>query len=332
MLVARRAVVGDLSGTFVAEALVGVSPGGRFLTMLRVAVAWFRLLLWPAHLQIDYSPREIVASTGLGPIEIFGTLLLLAPVVSAWMLRRKVPAYSFGVVWCAIALFPVSNVVVPTAIVLAERTLLLPSVGFVLGLGALAAFVLPRLPRAAPRLLAVACGILVAAGLARSIERQRVWRNDAFLAVRSVQDAPNSFRAQRIFGDVAFDLRQPQVAADAYARALELAPAIQRWRVHNDIARTFRRAGENEAEAEHLRASLAAEPNQEDTRGYLVASDLALGRYDDASRQADSALARGGTPAVFDGLRRLADSAAKAGAPPGSVRIAINTGAVRRGP
>ena len=66
VLLARRAVVGDLAGTFVAEALVGVSFVGRCLTMLRVAVAWLRLLLWPAHLQIDYSPQEIVASTSVG--------------------------------------------------------------------------------------------------------------------------------------------------------------------------------------------------------------------------------------------------------------------------
>ena len=90
--------------------------------------------------------------------------------------------------------------------------------------------------------------------------------------------------------------------------------------------------GETNAEAEHFRASLAQRPDQEDTRGYLIAADLALGAYDEAMRLADSALARGGTPAVFAGLRRLADSAAKAGAPPGSVRIRINAGAVRRGP
>jgi len=180
--------------------------------------------------------------------------------------------------------------------------------------------------------LAWACALLVALGIARSAERQRVWRNDAFLAVRSVQDAPNSFRTQRIFGDVAFDLRQPQLAVPAYARAIELAPAAQRWRVRNDIARTYRRMGETKTEAEYLRGSLADRPDQEDTRGYLIAADLALGLYDEASRQADSALARGGRPTVFSGLRRLADSAASAGAPAGSVRVGITTGDVRRGP
>jgi hypothetical protein len=333
VLAVRRAVVGALAGTFVAEALVGVSFAGRCLTMLRVAVAWLRLLSWPAHLQIDYSPQEIIASTSVGPVEVFGAVALAALLVSAWLLRRKSPAYAFAVAWCAVALFPVSNVIVPTGIVLAERTLFLPSVGFVLGVVALAALAAARLPAVVTRsVLPAVCGILVILGVARSAERQRVWRNDAFLAVRSVQDAPKSFRAQRIFGDVAFDLRQPQLGLPAYARALELAPVEQRWRVHNDIARAFRRMGDTNAEAEHLRASLAQRPDQQDTRGYLIAADLALGSYDEAVRLADSALARGEAPTVFAGLRRLADSAAKAGAPAGSVRIGINTGDVRRAP
>ena len=333
VLVVRRLVVGEIAGTFVAEALVGVSFVGRLLTMLRVAVAWLRLLLWPAHLQTDYSPQEIVASTTLGSLEAFGALLLVGIVASAWVLRRRSPVYAFGVAWCAIGLFPVSNVIVPTGIVLAERTLFLPSVGLVLGVVALSVLAAERLSAVmVKRALPAVCAIAVALGVARSAERQRVWRDDAFLAVRSVQDAPNSFRMQRVFGDVAFDLRQPQLGVAAYSRAIELAPIAQRWRVHNDIARTFRRMGETTTEVEHLRASLTQRPDQQDTRAFLITADLALGAYDEAAKLADGAIARGDAPAVFAGLRKLADSAAKAGAPPGSIRVGINTGAVRRGP
>ena len=182
------------------------------------------------------------------------------------------------------------------------------------------------------RALVALSGVLIVAGIIRSAERQRVWRNDAFLAVRSVQDAPRSFRLQRIYGDVAFDVGQPDAGTAAFDAALALAPAEQRWRVHNDIARTYRRLGAVANEAEHLRASVAQRPEQEEARAYLIGAELTLGEYADAARQADSALARGSAPKVFSGLRRLADSAAKVGAPPGSVRIAISTGDVRRAP
>ena len=331
VLAARRAVLGDVAGTFVAEALVGVPFTGRLLTLLRVAVAWIRLFAWPAHLQADYGAQEVVASTSFGPIELAGMAILLAITVSAWLMRRKCRAYAFGVVWCAIALFPVSNLLVPTAIVLAERTLFLPSVGFVLAVGGLLSLAAERFPQLVrPRGLAIACAILVVAGVARSIERQRVWRDDAFLAVRTVQDAPLSFRAQRIFGDVAFDLQRMEIATTAYDEALNLAPPAQRWRVRNDIARTYRRAGQTKIEAEHLRASLADRPEQQDTRGYLISAELSLGNYNDAARQADTALVHGGDPAIFKGLRQVADSAAKINAPAGSVRVRLTTGLVRR--
>src|SRR5262249_58222502 len=61
-LAAIRSLVlaGRVFGAFPAEALVGAGLGGRMLTMLQVVPKWFRLLLWPAHLQIDYSPNEIM--------------------------------------------------------------------------------------------------------------------------------------------------------------------------------------------------------------------------------------------------------------------------------
>lgn len=337
VLIARRIVLGDVGGSFVAEALVGVPPAGRVLTMLRVVVAWLRLLVWPAHLQLDYAPQEIVASHSLGPREIAGLLILSMTIVTAWRLRRRAPAFSFAVAWCAVALAPVSNVLIPTGIVLAERTLFLPSIGFCLGVGALAELVLREFRELAARpgvarAAMTALGFLLLTGLARSAERQRVWRNDAVLAIRTVQDAPKSFRAQRVFADVALDLNQPQLALPAYERALELAPEAQRWRVRNDIARTYRRRGDVSTEAELLRASLAQFPAQEDTRGYLVAAELALGHYGEAALQADSALARGGSSTVFAGLRTLADSAEKASAPAGTIRVILNTGDVRRGP
>jgi hypothetical protein len=164
-------------------------------------------------------------------------------IVTAWRLHRRAPAFSFAVAWCAVALAPVSNVLIPTGIVLAERTLFLPSIGFCLGVGALAELVLREFRELAARpgvarAAMTALGFLLLAGLARSAERQRVWRNDAVLAIRTVQDAPKSFRAQRVFADVALDLNQPQLALPAYERALVCA-TTSRARIVG--AATFRR-------------------------------------------------------------------------------------------
>ncbi len=334
VILLRLAVLeGRFAGNFTAEALQGLTMGGRALTMLKVVPQWARLLFWPAHLQADYSPQELIASTRFGLVEALGLVLLLGTLTAGWLARRRAPVFSFGVAWMAIALLPVSNWLIPTGILLAERTLFLPSVGMVLGLGGLVAAGLrskagsPSPGRAELRLVTAG---LVLAGVVRSGERQRIWRNEVFFSVRSVQDAPRSFRTQRAYGEVLFELGQRELALEAYQRAMVLAPAGQAWRVRNDLARRFRLLEETAPEVEQLRRSLEEQPAQEDTRGYLIAGYLSLGRYADAAREADTALALGATPKVFQGLRALADSAARVGAPPGSVRIRISTGPTER--
>jgi tetratricopeptide (TPR) repeat protein len=328
MVFLRRTVLGgEFAGTFTAEALEGLSAGGRALTMLQVVPQWARLLLWPAHLQADYSPQEIVASTGLGPVELFGAALLLGALALAWLARKRAPVVSFGLAWMAVALLPVSNVLLPTAVVLAERTLFLPSVGFVLVVGGLAASVKSRLERRPAwgrRAAQVACGVLVVAGVARSAERHRVWKNDDTFAFRSSADAPRSYRMQQAFAQLLFKLDYRNEAVAVYQEAIMLAPPRHVWRLRNNLASLFLEMGEAGRALEHLRESLRVDPTQDETRQYLTLAYLALGAYADAARQADTALIRGGAPQTFGTLRALADSATMAGAPAGSIRIRIH--------
>jgi len=337
-------LAGSFSGQWTAEVLEGLSLGGRALTMLTVVPEYLRLLVWPAHLRLDYGPQEMVASTGFGPREALGALLLAALLAAAAWGWRRATVLAFGLAWAGLMILPFSNVLIPTGNLMAERFLFLPSVGFVLAAGGLVVVAARGIvegpspataPRGTPaaegtvRARQVATGVLavlVVAGVARSAERHRVWRNEAFLSVRGVQDAPRSFRAQRAYAEVLFDLNQRELAEAAYREALTLAPPSHRWRVRNDLARRYRALGETAPEVDQLRASLAEQPRQEDTRGYLIVALLALGRYPEAAAQADSALAAGATPQVFTGLRAVADSAARAAAPPGSVRIRLQTG------
>ena len=90
-------------------------------------------------------------------------------------------------------------------------------------------------------------------------------------------------------------------ALPAFARAIELAPAEERWRVHNDIARTFRRMGETNTEVEHLRASLdpaagsarhARLPDRRRPRARVVRGSREPGRQRSRARRATSGIRR----------------------------------------
>lgn len=326
VLLRLRVLGGELAANFPAEALEGLSAGGRALTMLQVVPQWARLLLWPAHLQADYSPQEIVASSGLGPAELLGLALLAGAGALGWLARKRAPVVSFGLAWMALALLPVTNLLAISGVVLAERTLFLPSAGFVLVLGGTAATLLERIPPASLmwRRVVMTAGVLaVAAGVARSAERHRVWRNDDYFAVRSSADAPRSYRMQQAYALVLFKLGYREESFAVYRAAIALAPPRYVWRVRIDLARRYWEAGENALAMEQVMASLSAAPEEGLPRQYQIIGYLALGRYADAARQADSALARGVTPEVFTPLRALADSAARAGAPPGSIRVRV---------
>ena len=308
-----------------AEALVGVPLAGRALTMLQVVPEWFRLLVWPAHLRSDYSPAEFVASTGWGRAEIAGLLLLIAAVALAWLARRRAPVISFGLAWCAITLFPVSNLIVPTGILLAERTLFSPSIGFLLAAGGAIHWLLER-RRPAPRMLRpvlLLAGLgLVALGTVRSASRQRVFRNQATLNVASAKDAPRSARVQQALGETLFDQGNRAEAVAAYRRAI--AYGREPWTLRIALARRYRMVGDEEAALDELRMSLAEKPTR-DALAELAAAFLAVGMYREAGRIAEGIIASDNAPPVMVWIKHLADSALAVQAPPGSIKIGIKS-------
>ena len=319
LMIRATVLSGDMVGAFTAEALVGLSIGGRILTMLQVVPMWLRLFAWPAHLQIDYSPDEIVAAPGFGAPEALGLGLLVAALATMYVARRRAPVVAFGLIWCAVTLFPVSNIV-PTSIVLAERTLFLPSVGFLLALGGLVTVLvsLAKQPMIPARWAVVeACALLTILGIARSAERQRVWRNSPHLWVVSAHDAPHSLRIQRARAAALTDL----------TREFEpvIATAAEPWRMRFQLAVLFRTMEQDSAAVVQLRLSLAQQAAQRDAQIELGEILIEEGHYVEAKAIAHTEIVAGDTTTAFRQIQAVADSAEAVAAPPGSVNLHTRT-------
>jgi len=316
MLAVRALVLsGNVAGAVPAKAIAGLSLGGRLLTMLQIVPRWVRLLAWPAHLQIDYSPNEIVASTAFGMYEAAGLVLLVTFAAIAWLSRRRAPVVTFGLAWCAIALFPVSNIV-PTGIVLAERTLFLPSVGFLLALGGAVDFLLQRdevRTRSLRLSLAGACGALACVGVVRSDFRHRTWANGQTMWEAAAIDAPKSLRVQQAHNDAIADITRD------FENAAQQSPTP--WRVQFELGTLLRYMRADSAALTQLRKSLAARPEQHDAALELSATLISVGDYAAAKEIAARIQSAGDTARVAATFMRIADSASKVAAPPGSIRV-----------
>lgn len=312
---------GDVSGTFTAEGLVGLTKGQRALTMLAVVPAWFRLLFWPSHLQADYSPAEIVGQTVWGSEQTLGLILLLGTLLVGLVAWRKAPAIAFGIAWCAIALFPVHNVLVPTGIILAERTLFLPSLGAVIALAGAGQLLLERATARRKGMLAVAVGILLILGTFRSNTRHQVWSDQFTLWYQTAnEDAPRSFRAHEALAETYFRLGLERLAEEEYRLAVQFSPRTLS-RPTMEYAGKLRLRGFCYPAADLYRKVVAAQPNHQAARLALGACLVDIGFYREAMFHARIGISYDWERPAFRAVLRTADSAYRASAPAGTVRV-----------
>lgn len=214
---AARALVLAPYGRFhdVAPVFLGLDPLAVRLTAVSALADVARLLVAPVTLRADYSPLERVAVGSPGDprfllgVAVFAVWAVL--VAAAWRRGRTVEALGLG--WAAVAFLPVSNLLVPIGVLVAERTLYLPSAGVVIA----AAAALAAIPG---RRAAAIAAALVLAGAARTATRVPVWRDDVRLTESILEDSPSSYRGPARMGGLLQSARRPERALEAYRQAV----------------------------------------------------------------------------------------------------------------
>jgi hypothetical protein len=237
-LAARAAVKhGDISGfqPFIVFQALDLSYANRVLTMFGVVPDWLRLLLWPAHLRTEYSPPYVDIAQGPSLVQLPGLLLLIGILglgIALWKQRGAARVAVFGIAWLCLTLLPTSNFVVPAGIILAERTLFLPSFGALLAIGALIPWLADLLAQVQSKggarnyrvvTIVALVGILVA-GSWRSVTRTTVWHDNERLFTQSIVDSPQSYRAHYMLGAWMFATERKREGEHHYRRALALFP------------------------------------------------------------------------------------------------------------
>ncbi len=216
----RAGVLGELAGDHPAAGLEGEGLLGRAVVMAPVVLQYARLLFFPARLSADYSPNFLPVPGSFTGSVAAGLVLAAAALALAFRARQRAPALAFGIAWIAGTLLIVANLIVPTGVLLAERTLYLPSVGAVVMLGWLAAWAEANWRHAGVAL----AGLGVALGMARTATRIPVWSDNARFFPQLVKDAPGSYRSYWVAGAMAYDAGDPRRGEALLRRALDIYP------------------------------------------------------------------------------------------------------------
>ena len=274
---ARGAVVhGTLSVGGLAPGLEGLDLPRRAWAMLALSLQWWRLLVFPVRLSADYSPAQVTVSTGLTPAHLAAAALWLGAAWAAWRSRRRALLVTLGIAWLALTLLPVANLV-PTEILVAERTLYLPSWGFLLAaVGAVAPLAWPR------RAVLAVVGTLVVLGAARSAVRAGVWRDDDSWFAALQRDAPHSYRTLWLEGDDAFRSGRWGTGERLLQEASQAAPGIPG--PLEDLAGRYAQAGAWPLAERALRRSIATTPGR--ARPWRLLVDVLQGSGDTAAASA----------------------------------------------
>jgi len=288
---ARFLVLGTVRGDAPAPVFHDLATGERLLTAVALWPTYLRLLLLPLDLAADYAPGVLFPAPGVTPEVIVGgaVLLLLAlAAVRGWRNRRLV---SLGILWFAVVLLPVSNLLFPTGVLLAERTLYLPSVGLALAAAGLVP-VVEELPVAGRRMATVLALLSLFALFTRTVLRNPSWYSTFTVEETLAREHPESYMAFRTRALGLLRVGEGEAAGEAFEMALRLAP--NHYRLLTAAARYLEGGGEARRAVALLRRAVRIAPGHPGAYRLLAELYLRNGMGREAHRVAVEGLRAAG--------------------------------------
>jgi tetratricopeptide (TPR) repeat protein len=270
---------GSLIGVDAAPSMPYIREEYRLLNALRAFPEFLRLLFFPQELAADYSPGVLLPVDDVRPMVILGGVLLVFLAILA-VLTPWLPRLGFPAAWFLISILTVSNLFFPIGVLVAERTLYLPSVA----LSALVAFAWHAgTPRASPvsRRIAVAGAacVLLLFGV-RTWIRNPDWKDTPAVWDAIYRDHPYSYRAQWVQASLAYTAGYMDVAEQRYRMARRIYSRDSQFMAdYANFMMTLGRYDEAVPILEEARRSHAYVPQNAVILAYAY---IATGRYREA--------------------------------------------------
>lgn len=226
-LLVRAAVLpGAQPGTLSDSVFAGVPWWHQILTALWVLSRYLQLLVAPVTLSADYSFAQTpLVTTALDLRVLIAAVVLVAlALLGVAGLRSRASLARRQMAFCALAFLasiaPVSNLIVPIGTIMAERLLYLPSMAFCLAIPV----VWSMASRARPAVGAALATLLVLLLGARTIVRNRDWKDQLTLFTATVETSPTSARAHYNLGIALAETSRTDAALSEYRIAMGINP------------------------------------------------------------------------------------------------------------
>jgi hypothetical protein len=171
----------------------------RELTSGRAFLQYFRLILAPVNVTGDYDFNSIPIANATDWDAWVGVLLIVATIVLAIRLVRRQPVIGFGILFFYLTMFPVSNWLIPTNAVMAERYLYVP----LFGLALIAGMLWAKIPLRETRMWVI--GGILAMSAILCVSHNYVWKDNYTFYKNMVRVFPNNIRGRQGFGVVLLD-------------------------------------------------------------------------------------------------------------------------------
>jgi hypothetical protein len=254
----------------------------RLYTAREILATYMRLLFFPVTLSADYSYRA-VPILDTPNVATFVGLLAAVGLAGAfvWAVRRRVRPVVLAVGLFAIAYSVAANFPVPLQVLVAERLMYLPSVGFCVGLAwlwtVLSRWCTGRVPagwlRHVPE---VVVGTVVLLYGARTFTRNFDWYNNETLYAATVQSTPECFAAHFNYAAILMaDPNKHRLALDELLRAYEIRQDHYPSLVN--LTSVYMSLGQPEKARAYALLGLKVQPNGRELRRLLDAIEAKQG-------------------------------------------------------
>jgi len=270
-IIIRTIVLGRLSGQ---NEFAGGSIYKAALTTANVLMYYVRLLVLPVRLCADYNFPS--APSLLDARLLISIVLLIALLCWGISLLSRRKKEGFFILWFFATLLPVSNLVPMQKVVLAERFLYFPSIGFCI----LLAMLILRAGREKKTVLLFLSLLPMIFYASLTINRNRVWKDGLSLWSETVSRMPDNYRAFCNLGTAYTGRGRYDEAIESFRESIRLNSSYAE--AYYNMGLVYMEQGKFEEAISFFRQALSIYPSYAEPSCNLGVVYGRCGRRDDA--------------------------------------------------